>query len=126
MCLIAIIRREEEVRILDDGFDECKQWNVLWKFLARMAKSHCPSLRLLFTSRPKPEIENTVNSLDIPTLDLKMVMDGDIEQFVTETLKHSARPVCRLPEKAKHLIRESLVSRAGGMYVSFASCYIGF
>jgi hypothetical protein len=114
-CLIALIRREKEVRMLGDAFDECTQWNVLWKFLTRMAKSECPSLRLLFTSRPERQIEDVVNSLGIPSLDLRTVMDEDIEQFITETLEHSARPVCRLPEKAKNLIRESLVRRAGGM-----------
>jgi hypothetical protein len=114
-CLIALIRREKEVRILGDAFDECTQWNVLWKFLTRAAKSECPSLRLLFTSRPKREIEDTVNALGIPSLDLRTVMDGDIKQFITETLENSARPICRLSEKAKDLIRESLVRRAGGM-----------
>jgi hypothetical protein len=118
-CLIAIIRKEKEVRILGDAFDECKQWNALWKFLTRMAESKCTSLRLLFTSRPERAIEDTVNALGIPNLDLRTVMDGDIERFVTDTLKRSARPVCRLPEKAKDLIRESLVGRAGGMYAPF-------
>jgi ERCC4-related helicase len=101
--------------MLGDAFDECTQWNVLWKFLTQVAKSQCPSLRLLFTSRPEREIEDVVSSLGIPSLDLRTVMDEDIEQFITETLEHSARPVCRLPEKAKNLIRESLVRRAGGM-----------
>jgi hypothetical protein len=76
-CLIALIRREKEVRILGDAFDECTQWNVLWKFLTRMANSQCPSLRLLFTSRPEREIENAVNALGIPNLDHRTVMDGD-------------------------------------------------
>jgi hypothetical protein len=116
-CLIAIVRREKEVRILGDAFDECKQWNTLWKFLTRMAESRCSSLRLLFTSRLERDIEDTVNSLGIRNLDLRTVMDGDIEQFVTETLKRSARPVCHLPDEAKDLIKESLISRAGGMYV---------
>jgi hypothetical protein len=114
-CLIALIRREKEVRMLGDVFDECTQWNVLWKFLTRMAKSQCPSLRLLFTSRPEREIEDAVNALGIPSLDLRTVMNGDIKQFIMETLENSARPICRLPEKAKDLIRESLVRRAGGM-----------
>jgi hypothetical protein len=86
-----------------------------------MAKCGCPSLRLLFTSRPEREIEDTVNALGIPSLDLRTVMDGDIKHFVIETLENSARPICRLPEKAKDLIRESLVSRAGGMYVTLIS-----
>jgi hypothetical protein len=114
-CLIALIKREKEIRMLGDAFDECTQWNVLWKFLTKMAKSECPSLRLLFTSRPEREIEDTVNSLGIPSLDLRMVMDGDIEQFIKETLESSPRAICHLPEKAKDLIRESLVRRAGGM-----------
>jgi hypothetical protein len=115
-CLIALIRREKEVRLLGDAFDECTQWNILWKFLTKMAKCECPSLRLLFTSRPEREIEEAVNSLGIPSLDLRTVMDEDIKQFVVETLERSARPICRLPENAKDLIRESLVRRAGGMY----------
>ena len=115
-CLIALIRREKEVRMLGDAFDECTQWNVLWKFLTRIAKSECPSLRLLFTSRPERQIEDAVNALGIPSLDLRIAMDRDIKQFVTETLENGARPICRLPEKAKDLIRENLVSRAGGMY----------
>jgi hypothetical protein len=89
-CLIALIRREKEVRMLGDAFDECTQWNVLWKFLTRMVKSECPSLRLLFTSRPEREIEDTVNSLGIPSLDLRTVMDGDIKQLLMETLENSA------------------------------------
>jgi hypothetical protein len=114
-CLIALIKQEKEVRMLGDAFDECNQWNVLWKFLTQVAKSQCPSLRLLFTSRPEREIEDAVNALGIPSLDLRTVMDGDIKQFVMETLESSARQVSRLPDKAKDLIRESLVSRAGGM-----------
>jgi hypothetical protein len=117
LCLIAIIDRQQEVRILGDAFDECTQWNVLWKFLTRMAKSRCSSLRLLFTSRPKREIEDTVNALRIPNLDLRAVMDEDISQFVVETLRSSATPVCHLSNNAKDLIKESLVIRAGGMYV---------
>jgi hypothetical protein len=117
-CLIALIRQKTEVRILGDAFDECTQWNVLWKFLTRMAKSDCSSLHLLFTSRPEREIEEAVNALGIPNLDLRTVMDGDIERFVTETLKNSARSISRLPENAKDLIRESLLSRAGGMYAT--------
>jgi hypothetical protein len=120
-CLIALIKREKEVRMLGDAFDECTQWNVLWKFLTRMAKSECPSLRLLFTSRSEREIEDAVNALRIPSLDLRTAMDGDIKQFIIETLEDSARPICRLPEKAKDLIREGLVSRAGGMYVTHLS-----
>jgi hypothetical protein len=114
-CLIALISREKEVRILGDAFDECTQWNVLWRFLTRMVKSQCPSLRLLFTSRPEREIEDAVNALTIPTLDLRTAMDGDIEQFITETLESSARSVSHLPENAKDLIRQHLVRRAGGM-----------
>jgi hypothetical protein len=115
-CLITLIGREKEVRILGDAFDECTQWNVLWKFLTRMVNSKCTSLRLLFTGRPEREIEDAVNALGIPNLDLRSAMEGDIEQFVTETLDSSARPVSRLPEKARDLIKESLISRAGGMY----------
>jgi hypothetical protein len=114
-CLIALIKREKEVRMLGDAFDECTQWNVLWKFLTKMARSQCPSLRLLFTSRPERQIEDAANALGIPSLDLRTVMNGDIKQFIMETLENSARPVCRLPQKAKNLIRESLVRRAGGM-----------
>jgi hypothetical protein len=124
-CLIALIRREKEVQILGDAFDECTQWNVLWKFLTRMVKSECPSLRLLFTGRPERQIEDAVNAFGIPSLDLRTVMDGDIKQFIMETLESSARPICRLPEKAKDLIRENLISRAGGMYeahLSFSLC----
>jgi hypothetical protein len=126
-CLIALIKREEEVRMLGDAFDECTQWNVLWKFLTKMAKSECPSLRLLFTSRPERQIEDVVNSLGIPSLDLRTVMDGDIQQFIMETLENSARPICRLPEKAKDLIQENVTSRAGGMYeahLSFSICLV--
>jgi hypothetical protein len=115
-CLIVLIRREKEVRIVIDAFDECTQWNLLWRFLVQMAESECPSLRLLFTSRLKREIEDAANALGIPSLDLRTVMDGDIEQFVTETLESISRPVFRLPANAKDLIRGSLISRAGGMY----------
>ena len=87
----------------------------------RMAKSECQSLRLLFTSRPEREIEDVVNALGIPSVDLRTVMDGDIGQFIMETLENSPRAICRLPEKAKDLIRESLISRAGGMYAALFS-----
>jgi hypothetical protein len=117
LCLIAIIERQQQVRILGDAFNECTQWNVLWKFLVRMMESGCPSLRLLFTSRPEREIEDAVNALRIPNLDLRTVMDEDISRFVAETLRSSAKPVCRLSDDAKDLIKETLVSRAGGMYV---------
>jgi hypothetical protein len=117
-CLITLIRREKEVHILADAFDECTQWNALWTFLTRMVNSQCPSLRFLFTSRPQREIEDTVNALGIPSLDLRTMLDGDIKKFVTETLESSARLVYRLPEDAKELIWASLISRAGGMYAA--------
>jgi hypothetical protein len=68
-----------------------------------------------------------VNSLAIPSLDLRMAMDGDIEQFIKETLESSPGVICRLPKKAKDLVQKSLVRRAGGMYVthlSFALCLV--
>jgi hypothetical protein len=83
-----------------------------------MVKSQCLSLRFLFTSRPERAIQDTVNALNIPSLDLRTAMDPDIKQFVMETLENSGRTVYRLPEDAKDLIRESLVSRAGGMYAT--------
>jgi hypothetical protein len=71
--------------------------------------------------RPEREIEDAVNALGIPSFDLRTAMAADIERFITETLENSSRPVCRLPENAKDLIRKSLVSRAGGMYTMLFS-----
>jgi hypothetical protein len=45
----------------------------------------------------------------------------EIEQFIAETLENSPKAICRLPERAKDLIKESLVRRAGGMYVTHLS-----
>jgi ankyrin repeat protein len=71
----------------------------------------------MFTSRPEGYIRDAVGSLGIPSLDLDC--DGinrDIEACVSESLAKDVRFI-RTPQEGKDLIRESLTSRAGGMYV---------
>jgi hypothetical protein len=117
-CLIAVIGTLEEVHVLGDAFDECIDWNRLWKVLQQFVKSVCPSLHFLFTSRPEQHIEDLANVLDIPSIDLTCKeMNGDIEKFVSETLQDSPRYL-RIPNDRKALIRDSLTTRAAGMYVS--------
>jgi hypothetical protein len=114
-CLISVIGTLEEVHLLGDAFDECIEWNRLWKVLQQFVKSVCPSLHFLFTSRPEQHIEDLANALDIPFIDLtRGEMDGDIGKFVSETLHDDPR-FLRIRDDGKALIRDSLISRAGGM-----------
>jgi hypothetical protein len=117
-CFIAVVNTVDETWLFGDAFDECVTWNDLWHFLSTTAKSRCPGLRLMFTSRPEGYIRDAVESLNIPSLDLDC--DGinrDIVAYISESLTNDVRFV-RTPQEGKDLIRESLVIRAGGMYVS--------
>jgi hypothetical protein len=114
-CLITAIGTLEEVHLLGDAFDECIEWNRLWKVLQQFVKSVCPSLHFMFTSRPEQHIEDLANALDIPFIDLtREEMDGDIGKFVSETLQDDPR-FLRIRDDGKALIRDSLISRATGM-----------
>jgi hypothetical protein len=116
-CIIAVVNHLDEVRLFGDAFDECTDWNNLWYFLSTTVKSRCPGLRLLFTGRPEVHILEAANSLDIPSVDLDC--DGiskDIELFVSNSLTMDIR-FARTSEEGKTLIRNSLISRANGMYV---------
>jgi hypothetical protein len=68
----------------------------------------------MFTSRPEQHIQDVVNSLDIPSVDLTCKeTNGDIERFVFESLEHPR--FSRTLLEGKDLIREDLVNRASGM-----------
>jgi hypothetical protein len=115
-CFIAVIKTLPEVRLFGDAFDECTDWNNLWHFSSQLAKARTASLHFLFTSRPERHIRDAVNSLDIPTVDLTCPeMNLDIETFVIEQLDDPR--FARISVEGKELVKESLVSRAGGMCV---------
>jgi hypothetical protein len=115
-CFIAVIQTVDEVRLFGDAFDECMDWNNLWHFSSQLAKARIPSLHFLFTSRPERHIRDAVNSLDIPTVDLTCPeMNRDIETFVIEQLDDPR--FARISGGGKELVKESLISRAGGMCV---------
>jgi hypothetical protein len=117
-CFIAVVNTVSEVWLFGDAFDECINWNDLWYFLSTTAKSQCPGLRFMFTSRPEGYIRDAVGSLGIPSLDLDCEeINRDIAAYVSECLTNDVRFV-RTPPEGKYLIRQSLIPRAGGMYVS--------
>jgi hypothetical protein len=116
-CLLDIIRGLPSVLLLGDAFDECNQWNTLWRFISQVVNSKTPSLHFLFTGRPEQNIEDVVRSLGIPTMDLsskEMELEVDIDTFVSESLENDFR-FSRIAPEGKVLIRESLTSRANGM-----------
>jgi hypothetical protein len=116
-CLLGVIRGLPRVLLLGDAFDECSQWNTLWRFISEIVNSKTPSLHFLFTGRPEQNIEDVVRSLGIPTLDLSSKateLEVDIDTFVSESLEHDFR-FSRISSKGKVLIRDSLTSRANGM-----------
>jgi ankyrin repeat protein len=120
-CFIAVVKTLNEVWLFGEAFDECIDWNDLWYFLSTTVESQCPGLRFMFTSRPEGYIRDAVGSLGIPSLDLDC--DGinrDIQAYVSESLTKDVRFI-RTPQEGKDLIRESLTSRAGGMYVRLAT-----
>jgi hypothetical protein len=122
-CLISIIQLLPLVYLLGDAFDECNQWNVLWRFITQLVKSESPSLRFMFTSRSEQHIQDVVNSLNIPSVNLtRDEMNRDIQKFVFESLDSDPRFSRILPE-GKDLIREELVSRANGMYDDYLSFF---
>jgi hypothetical protein len=109
----------KEVRLLGDAFDECTEWRKLWVFLSEAVRKKCPSLHILFTSRPERVIEEDVKSLEIPSFDLRSSgIDRDIESFVLDVLANDSR-YRGIPEEGKGIIRETLIGRANGMYVGF-------
>jgi hypothetical protein len=119
-CFIAVIQTLDEVRLFGDGFDECMDWNNLWHFSSQLAKARSPSLHFLFTSRPERHIRDAVNSLGIPTVDLTCPeMNDDIKIFVHEQLGDPQ--FARISVHVKELVKERLISRAGGMYVPLSA-----
>jgi hypothetical protein len=116
-CIIALVNGLDEVRLFGDAFDECTDWNNLWYLLSTTVKSRCPGLRFLFTGRPEVHIQEAVNALHIPSVDLDCKgIDTDIEVFVSDSLE---REICfaHISEVGKILIRMSLISQANGMCV---------
>jgi hypothetical protein len=62
-------------------------------------------------------IRDAVNSLNIPTVDLTCAeMNCDIETFIIEQLANDPR-FARISVVGKALVKENLISRAGGMCV---------
>jgi hypothetical protein len=121
-----IIKTLDEVHLLGDAFDECSQWNALWRFVSRIAESELPSLHFLFTSRPDQYIQDASNSLIIPSLDLLCQdMDHDIAKFVSDTLDRDMR-FARIPAEGKRLIYESITSRSNRMHVAYLSSFITY
>jgi hypothetical protein len=107
-CFFRIIETLDQVHLLGDAFDECSQWNALWRFLSRGAESTPGSLHFLYTSRPDQHIQDASNSLDIPSLDLICQgIDQDIAKFVSETLANDIR-FTRIPAEGRRLIYESI------------------
>jgi hypothetical protein len=83
----------------------------------RWCKGSPPAFIFLFTSRLERHIRDTVNSFNIPTVDLTCTeMTLDIETFVTEQLDTETR-FARISASGKELAKDSLISHAGGMYV---------
>jgi hypothetical protein len=119
-CFITVISTLDEgveVRLFGDAFDECTDWNELWYFLSTTAKRRCPGLRLLFTGRPEVHIREGAGSLHIPSVDLDCEgINEDIEVFISDSLANDIR-FARTLDEGKSLIRDSLISRANGMYV---------
>jgi hypothetical protein len=116
-CFIDIAKALEEVRLFGDGFDECSEWNSLWTFLSKVWKSQCHSLRFMFTSRPERDIRDAVNSLGIASVDLtRSETTRDIERYVVEELEENPR-FTRVPIEGRNLIRETLTTKAQGMWV---------
>jgi hypothetical protein len=115
-CFIAVIKTLPEVRLFGDAFDECMDWNNLWHFSSQLARARSPSLHFLFTSRPERHIRDAFNSLNIPTVDLTCPeMKDDIKTFVTEQLDDPQ--FAQISVDGKELVKESLITRAGGMCV---------
>jgi hypothetical protein len=118
-CFVSVVNGLKEVRLFGDGFDECSQWNSLWHFLRKISGDQCPSLWLIFASRPESYIRDAVNSLNIQSIDLAFCdeMDDDIRKYVREALEDNPR-FAKIPTEGRELVYKTLVRRADGMYVS--------
>jgi hypothetical protein len=115
-CFIAVTETLPEIRLFGDAFDKCTDWNNLWHFSSQLSKARNTAFHFLFTSRPERHICEAVNSLDILTVDLTCPeMNCDIQTCVIEQLDDPR--FARISVDGKELVKESLISRAGGMYV---------
>jgi hypothetical protein len=113
-CLVDLIGGHREIRIVGDGFDQCPEWNRLWKILTRLVQSQHASLRLLFTSRKELYIEDAARTLRIPSVDLRcQQVDNDIAKYVSDVLRDDSR-FARVTAEMKDLIRERLTALASG------------
>jgi hypothetical protein len=128
-ALIATIRGFSSVYIVLDALDEysleVSERKKLLDFIRQLQSSGLTNLHVLCTSRREVDIEKAFKNLfsasmpanvDIDLLTYRYKVDHDIGLHIDKTL--ASETYDEWPEVLKKEVREALVEKADGMYVS--------
>jgi hypothetical protein len=102
------------VYIVIDALDECKELNLLLKFLIKLHVWQIPQCHILVTSRKEQDIVEALSSV-ASVIDLsKMPVNSDIMAYVDYVLEKEPE-LQKWQEAGKRMIKETLGKKANGM-----------
>jgi hypothetical protein len=110
-CLVSILNTLPAVRLVGEGFDECIEWGDLSKVVSTLLSGHCPTLQFIFTSRPEGNIADALNTLNIPSVNVKS--PEDVKMHLKHVV-HTDPRFTRISHDGKTLIWEKLGEMSEG------------
>ena len=120
----SIIETFQNVYLIFDALDECPSRNDVFSFLHTMQSWRLGTLHLLATSRPEPDIEQSLSS--VVSHDIRMdesLVDGDIQIYVTKLLEDDLKfRMCSAADI--DMIKATLFKDAHGRYACWLPAYI--
>jgi hypothetical protein len=106
----------EQAYIIIDSLDECTDRVQFLNWIEEIVSWKVGRLHLLATSRPVPDIENHLRSLDAKCLCLEMEpANDDIATYLTWMLQTDAK-LSQWDEETRDNIRAIVMEKAQGMY----------
>jgi hypothetical protein len=113
--LLELIGGFDHAYIVIDALDECKGRRKLMEWISHVCESSKDRLHMLATSRPVPDIEDTLCSLATPIPMVGNDMSVDMGKYIDEMFQE-ARWTKDVEE-----VKEILLTGSGGVYVSSAT-----
>jgi hypothetical protein len=116
-ALGALLQRMDEVYIVLDGVDECKQRENLLKLIRTlMTDSAFTKIQLFATSRNYVDIEQALNPISASISMTNSLVNEDIRTYVNSELQTNPK-VAHWPPELMTDVQETLVEGAKGMWV---------